>query len=388
LKVLGLISGTSHDGIDACFVEFDLLEETLKARILGSGSTKYTSSLRSGILSSLPPGATSLESVCKLDTQIGQEFGQVAASMVAKYGAVNLVSSHGQTMYHWIDDRRALGTLQLGQAAWIADAAEASVISDLRIQDIVRGGHGAPLVPALDLLALGGQRGRVASLNLGGIANVTVIEDGELVTAFDTGPASALIDAVVLKYALNPKGYDDRGRIAASGSVNQLLLNRLLADPYYSEPAPKSTGKELFHIRYLEGMSNELSIDISPVDLVSTVTELTAVTVANALRDYRVKTLFVAGGGVGNETLMGSIESKTELSAISFSAVGIDADYKEAFAIALIGYLSIHNLPSTFEVTTGTKSPPILGKITPGPAGYSVPEPLRSFPKSLVVTSD
>jgi anhydro-N-acetylmuramic acid kinase len=388
VKVLGLISGTSHDGIDACVVEFEVTGETLQARIIGSGSTQYSKSLRATIVAALPPEVTSFEDVCNLDTAIGQEFGQVAASMVSSFGAVDLVSSHGQTMYHWIAEHKALGTLQLGQPAWIAAAASSAVISDLRIQDIVSGGQGAPLVPVLDLLALGGKKGKIASLNLGGIANITVIENGELITAFDTGPASALIDAVVLKHDLNAKGYDDRGAIAASGSVNQALLDRLLADPYYSEPAPKSTGKELFHIRYLDRVIEELSIDISPVDLVATVTELTAVTVANALMDYKVTSLFAAGGGLRNHTLMNSIKEKTGLSATSFSDIGIDSDFKEAFAMALIGYLSAHNLAVTFPVTTGAKKPPVLGRITPGPDGYFLPKPLSSLPKSLVVTSD
>ena len=385
MRVLGMISGTSHDGIDTCLVELVTKGETLHATVLSSGTEEYSGELRQLILGSLPPSETNFEAVCKLDTKIGQEFAGAAKGVLDKHGGTDLVSSHGQTMFHWVEGDLTKGTLQLGDPAWISQLAQAPVISNLRIQDIVSGGQGAPLVPILDLLALGSLRGVTASLNLGGIANVTIVQDGKVVAAFDTGPASALIDAVVLKYELNPKGYDENGLIAALGTINHPLLEKLLDQPYYRKAPPKSTGKELFHIRYLDEIVNEMGIEISPEDLLATVTELSAVTVADALNGFQPTSLFVAGGGFRNQTLMESIEGHTRLRAQSFAETGIEPDIKEAFAMALVGYLAVHNLPATFATTTGASSPPVLGRLTPGPDGYAVPERLSNTPRRLLV---
>ncbi|MDA7761425.1 anhydro-N-acetylmuramic acid kinase [Aquiluna sp.] len=385
MKVLGLISGTSHDGIDACMVEFKSSGALLEAKVLATAAKKYSPELRNSIIEALPPNQTTIEAVCRLDTYIGQEFGALAKELVAEFGPVDLVSSHGQTVFHLVEESLVLGTLQLGQPAWIAASAGASVISDVRIQDIVSGGQGAPIVPILDLLVLGGSKGTTGSLNLGGIANVTVIKDSTVVTAFDTGPASALIDALVLKYDLHPAGFDLDGLIAASGTIHQELLGVLLSDPYYCLPGPKSTGKELFHVGYFEKAMGELGLEISAEDQLATATELTAQTVSDAVSAYDLDSLVAAGGGIGNKTLIRAIEQKTGLSIQTFSDYGIDADHKEALAMALIGWLSIHNHSGTLSNATGAKNPPILGRLTPGPEGYVLPTENTSFPSSMVI---
>lgn len=387
MRVIGLISGTSHDGIDAVLVDFESQGEVLTAKVVDQVGRKYSSDLRAAILAALPPNQTTIEEVCRLDTLIGQEFASLAKDLVEKNGPVDLVSSHGQTMYHLVEGKEVLGTLQLGQPAWIAAASKAAVLSDLRIQDIVSGGQGAPVVPILDLLTLSAEPGIVGSLNLGGIANITVVANGKVLSAFDTGPASALIDAVVVKHGLNPKGYDESGEIAASGTISQQLLTALLADDYYKLPAPKSTGKELFHIRYLDAVIEGLDLKITPQDLVATVTELTAQTVADALIANNVEKLVAAGGGVANRTMISSIEHKTGLSVKKFAEYGIDGDYKEALAMALIGWLSVNNIPATLEETTGATPPPVLGRLTPGPRGYWLPAAGANKPTKLVISN-
>lgn len=386
MKILGLISGTSHDGIDAVLADFALEGDVLVAKILESGEQEYQSITRDRILAALPPNRLELEEVCKLDTQIGKEFAELARRM-SRGGQPDLVVSHGQTVFHWVEGDKAHGTLQLGQPAWIAEATGAPVLFDLRSSDIAAGGQGAPIVPILDVLVLRDVAACVGSLNLGGIANITVIKDGEITVAFDTGPASALIDAAVLKYSLNPKGYDAGGEIAAQGIVNPELLSQLLADDYYSMEPPKSTGKELFHVGYLNSHLDALGKELSPEDVVATLTELTAQTVADALQQNSVESLVVGGGGVNNLTLMKSIAEKTGLDLKPFGDFGVPGDLKEAFAMSLIGWLSLNNLPATLPQTTGTKIGSILGAIAPGRSGFPAASVATEMPKKLVIQS-
>ena len=386
MKILGLISGTSHDGIDAVLAEFALEGDVLVAKILESGEQQYQSITRDRILAALPPNRLELEEVCKLDTQIGKEFAELAQRM-SRAGQPDLVVSHGQTVFHWVEGDKALGTLQLGQPAWIAEATGAPVLFDLRSSDIAAGGQGAPIVPILDLLVLREVAACVGSLNLGGIANITVIKDGEIKVAFDTGPASALIDAAVLKYSLNPKGYDAGGEIASQGKVNSELLSQLLNDDYYRLEPPKSTGKELFHVGYLNSHLDALGEELSPEDVVATLTELTAQTVADALQQNSVESLVVGGGGVNNLTLMKSIAEKTGLDLKPFGDFGVPGDLKEAFAMSLIGWLSLNNLPATLPQTTGTKIGSILGAIAPGRSGFPAASVATEMPKKLVIQS-
>lgn len=381
--IIGLISGTSHDGIDAIAVDFEYDSGVLSAKILGSSQREYPHELRQRLIAALPPNQTSFAEVCQLDTLIAKQFA--LASEQLNIDGVGLISSHGQTVYHWVENNVALGTTQLGQPAWIASATGVPVLADLRINDISLGGQGAPVVPVLDLLALAEKDTVVASVNLGGIANITIVDSNSIRAAYDTGPASALIDAVVLRHQLHPEGFDKDGRIAASGSVDEDLLELLLQEEFYLLKEPKSTGKELFHIDYLESVLAKLGKEISNEDLVATVTELTAVTLAEQINKHVVDKMVVAGGGVHNKTLMSSIEKKTNLKAESFAEFGISQDLKEAFAMALIGWLSAHNLPSTFPESTGANSPAVLGTLSPGKKGFPNFETLTEMPNRLVI---
>ena len=230
-----------------------------------------------------------MEAVCRLDTRIGQAFAEVAVAAIEHVGPVDLIVSHGQTLYHWVEDGTVKGTLQLGQPAWIAERTHVAVVSDLRPRDVAAGGQGAPLVSLLDTLLLAGREGRPAALNLGGIANLTVPP-----LAFDTGPGNALLDRAARQLADQP--YDAEGALAASGTVVPEVLDRLLADPYYARPAPKSTGPEHFEL----GDVTRYKVE----DVLATLTELTARTVLDAARAHGATELIVSGGGVHNATLM------------------------------------------------------------------------------------
>jgi anhydro-N-acetylmuramic acid kinase len=369
VKVLGLISGTSHDGIDAAVVDFDLADGVLHGHVTAASSTPYDPALRARLRAALPPAATTLAEVCALDTLIGQAFADAAAA-AASPGGVDAACSHGQTVYHWVEGTRALGTLQIGQPAWIAERLGVPVVSDVRIRDITASGQGAPLVSHLDTLLLAGLPGTPAALNLGGIANVTVPSRG---LAWDTGPANALIDAAVVRTGAHPAGYDVDGAIAARGRVDERLLADLLAEPYYRLPPPKTTGKELFHDGYLEP-----HLGMEPADLVATLTALTARTVADAVRGAGVDTLVVSGGGAANPTLMAMLAAELPGVRILRSAeLGAPGDAKEAIAFALIGWQTLHGLPATLPSCTGARGARILGTITPGSGPLALPAPVK-----------
>lgn len=376
MRVLGMISGTSHDGIDIAVVEFADGTDGVTATIEYTTSTPYSAELRERLRAALPPAPVGFDIACELDTLIGQEFGAAAAAALrahgeAGFGPVDLVCSHGQTVFHWIADGRALGTLQLGQPAWIAEATGLPVLSDLRAADIAAGGQGAPLVPILDtiLLTAAAEEGRRAgALNLGGISNVTVVASGEDPVAWDIGPANALIDAVVAADPGTADGFDRDGRLAASGTVDDELLKELLAEPYYALPTPKSTGKELFHLDYVREHLARRGADLALADLVATLTELTARTVADAVRAARIDSLLVSGGGVRNPVLLGRIaELLPEVEVRPSDAVGVPSDDKEAVAFALIGWASANGLPGNVPSCTGASGGRVLGRLSPAP---------------------
>jgi len=388
MTVIGLISGTSYDAVDAAAARMRLEGDTLFLVPLGLYSVPIPAPLRERIAAALPPHHTTVDEICRLDTAIGQLFGSVAAeaNTALTGGAADLLSSHGQTVYHWVEGRTALGTLQLGEPAWIAEASGLPVVSGLRSRDITRGGQGAPLASLLDaLFVLGGDR-TVGSLNLGGIANITVWSNTGEVVAYDIGPASALMDRAVADATGGRERMDRDGVRAARGRVNAELLTVLLTEPYYRLLPPKSTGKELFHAGYTRAMVGERDVPLD--DLLATLTELTAVLVARSCREHGVRRLFVAGGGTRNPALMGRIRALTAPAQVrEFDDLGMPAQGKEAYTMAVIGFLTAHGLPATIPSATGAASSSILGCLTPGAAPLRLPEPARSLPSRIAIAA-
>ncbi|GIF50983.1 anhydro-N-acetylmuramic acid kinase [Asanoa ferruginea] len=374
MRVLGLSSGTSHDGIDAALVDFSLPPggDTLRARLLHHATTPYEPALRAAILAALPPHKVGLGDVCALDTRLGHAFARAATSALDAAGPAELVCSHGQTLFHAATD----GTLQLGQPAWIAERTGLPVVADVRVRDVAAGGQGAPLVPVLDLMLLAGREGRWGAVNLGGIANLTVAVPDET-CAYDTGPGNALIDAAAL--AVTGEPYDRGGALAASGTVRTELLDRLLVEPYYARNPPKSTGKELFSAAYLDGAGG-----YQPADLLATLTELTAATVGAELRRHRLDHVLVSGGGVRNRTLLKRLAARAPgVTFVPSDEFGLPADAKEAVLFALIGWLTWHGLPGAVPSATGANGGRLLGAVTPGAAPLRLPAPLTTLPRRL-----
>lgn len=378
MRVLGMISGTSHDGIDIAIVDFVRSGARVSGRIEYTTSIPYSAGLRERLLKALPPARVGFDVACELDNAIGQEFANAAGrALVAHQNAgfepVDLICSHGQTVFHWVQDGAARGTLQLGQPAWIAEATELPVVSDVRAADLAAGGQGAPLVPILDevlLRPLADGGARVAALNIGGVSNVTVIAPGSEPVAWDIGPGNALIDAVVTASNETRDTFDRDGALASIGAINETLLADFLAEPYYRLSAPKTTGKELFNHNYVRAHIDRVGVTPALPELVATLTELTARTVADAVRGADVNDLIVSGGGVRNPALMRRIEQLLpEVHVRSSDAIGIPADDKEAIAFALIGWATANHLPSNLPSCTGARAVRVLGRITPGRNG-------------------
>lgn len=389
--VIGLISGTSADGIDAAVADVRLDGEELRLSPVGHRSVDYQVALQEALRAALPPTETGPAEVCELDAWLGQAFAEAAAEVNADLAdrEAELVVSHGQTVFHWVDEAgQARGTLQLGQPAWIAEATGLPVIADLRSRDIAAGGQGAPLAAYPDTLLLsglaraeagGGRAATRALLNLGGIANLTLVRPDGSALAFDTGPANALLDAAVEAQTGGAERYDADGRRAARGRVHEPLLAALLDDPYYRRPAPKSTGKELFHHEYLARHLAAVG-DVADDDVLATLVALTAETVARAAREHQVTALVASGGGTDNPTLMEALRERAagiEVSVID--GLGIPSGAKEAYWFAALGFCSLHGLPGTVPSCTGARAASVLGSLTPGADGFpSMPEPVAA----------
>ena len=384
MRVIGCMSGTSYDAVDAAVVDLDLAGDEVRARLLGVHSEPVPDRLRRRIAAALPPARTTVEEVCRLDTEIGQLVGEVAAQARDRHGgSADLVVSHGQTVFHWVEGHHARGTLQLGSPAWVAERVGVPVVSDLRTRDITRGGQGAPLVSLFDsLFVLPGGPGR-AALNLGGIANLTVAQPDGSALAWDVGPANALIDAVVQERTGGAESMDVDGARGARGTVDEELLAALLAEPYYALPPPKSTGKELFRLDHVRA---QLHGEVSDDDLVATLVELTAVTVGDAVRTHGVDEVIASGGGTLNPLLMSRVAARCSPARVrTIDELGVPSQAKEAVAFALMGFLTVHGLAGTVPGATGARSTSVLGSITPGAAPLRLPPPATDVPRRLVL---
>ncbi|MFI5980058.1 anhydro-N-acetylmuramic acid kinase [Streptomyces sp. NPDC051555] len=419
MRVIGLMSGTSYDAIDAAAADFTVDGDALVLTPLGTIGTTYDDALREALAGALPPAGTDLATVCRLDTRIGQAFASAALRADAELcgGRADLIASHGQTVYHWSEAGRVLGTLQIGEPAWIAEATGLPVVSGFRTRDVAAGGQGAPLVSIVDAMWLRGRPGVSVALNLGGIANVTVLSDGGSGAgraavpgssavvgsaagggplAFDTGPANALIDAAVREWAGRDRAgrarsMDVDGVLAARGRVHPPLLRRLSEEPYYALPAPKTTGKELFHLAYLRAALAPFG-RLPAEDVVATLTRLTARTVAEAVRPFGATEVIASGGGTRNPVLMRWLEEELGAGAAAggvllrtSDGLGLPSEAKEAYAFAVLGWLTAHGLPGTLASCTGARHPSVLGSITPGGRGLRLPAPLGTAPDRLDV---
>lgn len=359
MRVLGVSSGTSVDAIDLAVAEFTVADGVLDLTPLAGREVPWPDALRADLLAVLPPAASDVATWSRLDAEVGRALGTAAAPLAAEY-AVDLIASHGQTLHHWVDATgRARGTLQVGNPAWIHAATGVPVVHDLRNADIAAGGQGAPLASTLDTLWLGDVP--TAALNLGGIANISVVGPDRAPAGGDTGPANCLLDAAAHALGL-PADVD--GALARAGHVDPDALALLLADPYYTRPLPKSTGREHFHAGYVADRLG--ARDLSGPDLFATLTELTARTVADAVNAQPgLQRVVASGGGLRNPALTERLEALLDVPLVTSDDLGLPSAAKEAHLFALLGWLSVHGLPGTVAGATGPHAPAVLGSLTP-----------------------
>ncbi len=378
--VVAVASGTSADGLDAGVVELELDSRgDLALQVLQTRTAPWPPGLAEDILALLPPATTTSQALCRLDQRVGQAVAEVVSQVVGESAVrAELVVSPGQTVFHDVRDGACLGTLQLGQPAWIAERTGLPVVSDLRARDVAAGGHGAPLASTLDVLWLRSEVDARAALNLGGIANVTLVRPGGApALAWDTGPANCLIDIAAARATAGAQRFDAGGRIARAGTIRHDLLEALLAHPHFRAEPPVSTGREVFSSEYLDATCSELdrSAPIRPADLVATATELTALSVARALSAYDLVEVVASGGGTRNPVLMERLRHHLGHTALVTSDErGLSATAKEVVLWALLGFLSWHGLPGS-TAATGAAHRSVLGRITPGHEPLRLPEP-------------
>lgn len=394
--IAGLMTGTSGDGLDIAVVDLTPEDEgpgpagggSLVLRLLDAREVAFPEDLESDVLRLLEPSEIPLALVSRVDTRLGRFSADALHRVLTDLGtAPDLVVSHGQTVRHDVTEGRVTGTLQIGQPAWIAERTGAPVLSDLRAGDVAAGGQGAPLAGLLDGLLLAGATSPTAALNLGGIANITVLAPGRETIAYDTGPANALLDLMARRITGGAQAYDRDGALAARGDVLPDLLDDLLAEPYYARDAPKSTGKELFHGAYLDhalGRHTRRAGPPDPHDVIATLTALTARTVADSCHRHGVARVVASGGGTRNPELMAALRRELGSTTLETTDVlGLPEGTKEAVLMTLVGWFTWHGLPATLPSVTGARHPVLAGRISPGSAGLRLPEPLDSAPTRL-----
>ena len=368
---IGLISGTSADSIDAVLVRFrDGLPQTL-----ASHAHPWPASLRERMLAlAQDEAALDLDAWGRLDVEIGHQFADAASQLLEQSGtpatAVCAIGSHGQTLRHRPGGDYPF-TLQAGDPSVIAERCRIDVVADFRRADVAAGGQGAPLLPALHalLLAVPG-RARVV-LNLGGIANITVLAADGSVRGFDTGPANSLLDAWCQRHMGEP--FDRDGAFGASGQVLPGLLHAMLADPYFALPPPKSTGREYFHLEWLAAQAPLSSLN--PADVQATLLEATSRSISAAIEEYATtaEEVIVCGGGVHNPLLMRRLGELLAPRVLhSTSTYGIDPDFLEATAFAWLARQRLLKLPGNLPAVTGARGPRVLGAIYSAPDAGSV----------------
>ncbi len=380
MLVVGLMSGTSADGIEAALCEISGAPPALAANVLSSISLPFDPELQRRIHHAARAETSDVEQICLLNTELGEMFALAALRLITQAGltpaGVDLIVSSGQTVWHAVAETGGvLATLQIGESSVIAERTGITTIGNLRARDVAAGGHGAPLVSYVDWLLLRHPSHWRAVQNIGGIGNVTFLpplSDGKATAlAFDTGPGNALIDWLAAAVTNGTYTYDEDSFLARQGQVDEAWLAELLEHPYFRRTPPKTTGRELFSPAMAETLLAQGRVRGLPnTHLIATITALTADSISDAYRRFAPSPpaeVIVAGGGARNPALMDRLRARLpDARVLTLDELGIASQTKEALAFALIGYETWHNRPGSLPALTGVSHPVVLGQITPG----------------------
>jgi anhydro-N-acetylmuramic acid kinase len=380
MLIVGLMSGTSADGIDAALCEISGEPPNLQARIVHGLSVAYPDGFQAQILAASQPDTGRVDELCRLHFALGELFAAATLRVIEASGRtpadVDLIGSHGQTFWHRVEpDGRVSATLQLTEAAILAERTGITTISNFRPRDIAAGGQGAPLTAYIDWLLLRHPTKWRAVQNIGGIGNVTFLPPLSDTTspprAFDTGPGNALIDSIMTQLSNGAQAYDQDASLARRGRIDEDWLQELLSHPYYEVKPPKTTGRELFS----KSMASELIAEgqrrgDDPATIVATITTLTAQSIADAYQHFapaQVEEVILGGGGRHNPVMVDLLQGLVQPARVlTHEDIGMDSDNKEALVFAVLAYETWHARPATLPALTGADHPVVLGQITPG----------------------
>jgi anhydro-N-acetylmuramic acid kinase len=386
VRVIGMMSGTSADGIDAALVRIEGAPPAISANFEAHYHAAYPARVRGAVLKFANGGAGAAGEISELNILIGEEFGRVALAACNRWGVaprdIELIGSHGQTIFHKGRTGRSeiASTLQIGEPSVIAARTGVTTIGDFRPADMAAGGQGAPLVPFVDyLLYRDAERGRVA-LNIGGIANVTVIPAAarpEDVFAFDTGPGNMIVDALAEHATRGRRRFDRDARMAIAGKTIPELLKKLMREPYLRKAPPKTAGREQFGQAYAEGLIGwGKKHRVRKEDLIRTATVFTSLSIAAGLKRFvlpqtRAEELILSGGGAKNPMIVAELAMALPEMEISLSSrFGVPEEAKEAFAFAVLAYEAFHGRTNNLPRATGAKRAVVMGKMVRGNSGH------------------
>ena len=384
-RVVGMMSGTSVDGVDAALVEISGTDSEPKVKLLAFENKPYPPQVREKIFSLFTPANATVDKVGYMNFLLGEIYAKSALSVIEKAGMkpeeIDVIGSHGQTIWHAPIPESPDGipvayTVQIGEGSVIAERTGILTVSDFRVADMAAGGQGAPLVPFSEYLLYCREKETILLQNIGGIGNMTVMPAGAKprdVFAFDTGPGNMIIDAVISAVTGGEKTYDTGGETAAKGKVCNALLDILKEEPYYRQPLPKTTGREHFGVQYTEKILIWRKENPIPVeDLLATVTDLTAYSIADAyeryvLPKYQASEIIVGGGGSYNATLLRFMKERFAPHGVAVRTqedLGLSSDAKEAVAFALMADCCMRGKANTLPSVTGAEHPAVMGKIS------------------------
>ena len=383
--VIGLISGTSVDGIDAALVKITGRDEDLKVELLAGATYPYAAELRSQILAVCGGAAITVAQLAELDDAIASSFAQAAQNIQNAHPSAQLIGSHGQTVYHrppfmraggdnLIHNPKSIGySLQLGRGVVIAQLTGIPTVSNFRVADIAVGGEGAPLVSKVDAYLLSHPQESRCVQNIGGIGNLTYLPARnypnweEKIRGWDTGPGNTLLDLAVQQLTDGAQTYDRNGEWAASGSVCNSLVEQWLSQDFFHLPPPKSTGRELFGWEYLQQcLKDAEEYQLSSADLLATLTELTVASIVHSYRTFlpqMPQKVLLCGGGCRNLYLKQRLQMHLELPVLTTDEVGLSADFKEAIAFAILAYWRQQGIAGNLPSVTGARQAVLLGEI-------------------------